>query len=332
MRSRVVFLSYASEDAAAVGRVESALRDAGIDVWLDRGELRGGDAWDERIRRQIRECALFIPVISRNAATRLEGYFRLEWTLADERTRMMSRERVFIVPICLDATVDVGAPESFVRAQSTRLDDGLTPPEFTARIRTLLDRLDAPAAPTQSTSAHHGGAAHGPRAALPASAQVAKGPRVAVLPFADMSPARDQEYFCEGTAEEITNALTRVRGLQVASRSAAFRFKGTVPHPSEIGELLGATALLQGSVRKMATRVRVSAQLVDTTEGLTLWSETYDRELQDIFAVQEDIAKHVVAALEVRLLRGEASQLQWRGTENVPAYVYYLRGRQLLNK
>jgi adenylate cyclase len=153
-----------------------------------------------------------------------------------------------------------------------------------------------------------------------------------VLPFTDMSPARDQEYFCEGAAEEITNALTRIRGLQVASRSAAFRFKGDVPHPSEIGELLGVTALLQGSVRKMATRVRVSAQLVDTTEGLTLWSETYDRELQDIFAVQEDIAKHVVAALEVRLLRGEAGQLQWRGTENMPAYDYYLRGRQLLNQ
>ena len=117
---------------------------AGIDVWRDRGELRGGDSWDETIRRQIRDCALFVPVISSSAAARLEGYFRLEWTLADERVRMMARDRVFIVPVCIDATRDAGAPESFLRAQWTRLDAGAVPPEFAARIRALLDRLDAP--------------------------------------------------------------------------------------------------------------------------------------------------------------------------------------------
>ena len=116
MRTRVVFLSYASEDAEAAGRIEAALRAHGIDVWRDRGELRGGDSWDEAIRRQIRDCALFVPVISRSAAARLEGYFRLEWTLADERMRMMARDRVFIVPVCIDATWDAGAPESFLRA------------------------------------------------------------------------------------------------------------------------------------------------------------------------------------------------------------------------
>ena len=104
MRTRVVFLSYASEDGEAAGRIEAALRAAGIDVWRDRGELRGGDSWDETIRRQIRDCALFVPVISRSAAARLEGYFRLEWTLADERVRMMARDRVFIVPVCIDGT------------------------------------------------------------------------------------------------------------------------------------------------------------------------------------------------------------------------------------
>jgi len=147
-----------------------------------------------------------------------------------------------------------------------------------------------------------------------------------------MSPNRDQEYFCAGTAEEITNALTRVRGLQVASRATAFRFKDHDLHPHEVGRLLNVNALLQGSVRKMDARVRVSAQLVDTAEGFTLWSETYDRELRDIFAVQEDIARHVVAALKIHLLKGEAGLLQWRGTMNLHAYEYYLRGRQLLNK
>ena len=287
----------------------------GIDVWRDRGELRGGDSWDETIRREIRECALFVPVISRNAAARLEGYFRLEWTLADERVRMMARDRVFIVPVCIDATRDAGAPESFLRAQWTRLDAGAVPPEFAARIRALLDRLDAPT-PTPADPFHAPASASPDRTAgapeRPAAA--ARSPRVAVLPFADMSASRDQEYFCAGTAEEVTNALARVRGLQVASRSAAFRFKDHVLHPSEIGRLLNVSALLQGSVRKMDARVRVSAQLVDTADGFTLWSETYDRELRDIFAVQEDIARHVVAALKVRLLQGEAGLLQWRGT------------------
>jgi adenylate cyclase len=270
-------------------------------------------------------------VISRSAAARLEGYFRLEWTLADERVRMMARDRVFIVPVCIDATRDAGAPESFLRAQWTRLDAGAVPPEFAARIRALLDRLDAPtpADPFHaSASASPDRTAGGPER----PAAEARSPRVAVLPFADMSASRDQEYFCAGTAEEITNALARVRGLQVASRSAAFHFKDHVLHPSEIGRLLNVSALLQGSVRKMDARVRVSAQLVDTADGFTLWSETYDRELRDIFAVQEDIARHVVAALKVRLLQGEAGLLQWRGTLNLQAYEYYLRGRQLLNK
>jgi Tol biopolymer transport system component len=138
--SRAVFISYASQDAAAAARICHALRGAGVEVWFDRSELRGGDVWDQRIRREIRECTLFMPVISANTASRHEGYFRLEWDLADQRSHMMARDRAFIVPVCLDATEEVvtDVPESFHRVQWTRLLEGDAPPAFTAHIAALL--------------------------------------------------------------------------------------------------------------------------------------------------------------------------------------------------
>jgi TolB-like protein/Tfp pilus assembly protein PilF len=124
----------------AAQKISEALHAAGIEVFLDQSELRGGDVWDEKIRREIHDCALFIPVISANTASRHEGYFRLEWDLADQRSHMIARSRVFVVPVCLDATTEAVAdvPESFRRAQWTRLPAGETPPAFVERIRRLL--------------------------------------------------------------------------------------------------------------------------------------------------------------------------------------------------
>jgi len=138
--SHAVFLSYASQDAQAAQRICEALRGAGIEVWFDQSELRGGDVWDQKIRREIRDCALFIPVISANTASRQEGYFRLEWDLADQRTHMMARNRVFILPVTLDASAELGGdvPESFQRVQWTRLLAGETPPSFADRVQRLL--------------------------------------------------------------------------------------------------------------------------------------------------------------------------------------------------
>jgi TolB-like protein/tetratricopeptide (TPR) repeat protein len=135
-----VFLSYASQDAEAAQRICTALRAAGTEVWFDQSELRGGDAWDQSIRKQIKSCALFIPVISATTASRREGYFRLEWDLADQRSHRMARDQAFIVPVSVDATPGAGTdvPESFHRVQWTRLPGGETPPEFVARIKRLL--------------------------------------------------------------------------------------------------------------------------------------------------------------------------------------------------
>ena len=142
--NKAVFLSYASQDAEAAKRICEALRRGGIEVWLDQSELRGGDAWDQRIRQQIRDCALFIPIISANTASRHEGYFRLEWDLADQRTHKIARNRPFIIPVCLDATPNAGAdvPESFQRVQWTRLPGGETPAAFVERVSQLLSPVE----------------------------------------------------------------------------------------------------------------------------------------------------------------------------------------------
>lgn len=157
-------------------------------------------------------------------------------------------------------------------------------------------------------------------------------PRVAILAFADMSPEKNQDYFCEGTAEEIINALCAVTGLHVASRSASFQLKNRAVDAREVGRLLNVQAFLEGSVRKADDRMRITAQLIDVAHGGHLWSQSFDRKVEDIFSVQEDIARHVVAAMRVNLLEADSSRLKRRGTKNAAAYELYLRGRQLLNK
>jgi hypothetical protein len=135
-----IFLSYASQDAEAAQRICEALRAAGIEVFFDQSELRGGDAWDHKIRKQIRECGLFLPIISKNTQARGEGYFRLEWRLADQRTHMMGRSRPFLVPVCVDDTreFDADVPDSFSESQWTRLAGGQPPRQFVERIQSLL--------------------------------------------------------------------------------------------------------------------------------------------------------------------------------------------------
>ena len=170
-------------------------------------------------------------------------------------------------------------------------------------------------------------------AAAASSATHTKGmPRVAILPFADMSPEKNQDYFCEGTAEEIIDALCAVTGLHVASRSASFQLKNRAVDAREVGRLLNVHAFLEGSVRKSDDRLRITAQLIDVGHGGHLWSQSFDRKVEDIFSVQEDIARHVVAAMRVKLLDADSSRLKRRGTRNAAAYELYLRGRQLLNK
>jgi TolB-like protein/Flp pilus assembly protein TadD len=371
--NRAVFLSYTSQDAGAAKRICEALRSGGIEVWLDQSELRGGDAWDHKIRQQIRDCALFIPIISANTASRHEGYFRLEWDLADQRTHKIARNRPFIFPVCLDTTPDAGAdvPDSFLRVQWTRLPEGETPAAFVDRISELLSPGDAPA-PAQggpSTGSAAAGERHVPRpaastrqkswpalialaivvmggcylaldkfvlskrplamAATPVASpdEAAPGPAngksIAVLPFADLSEKKDQEYFSDGLAEELLDLLAKTPGLHVIARTSSFSFKGTSEDIPTIARKLNVANILEGSVRKSGNRLRVTTQLIRAQSGEDFWSETYDRELKDVFQVQDEIAGAVVAALKVSLLGAAPSRAT--PTANTEAYEFFLK-------
>jgi adenylate cyclase len=153
---------------------------------------------------------------------------------------------------------------------------------------------------------------------------------IAVLPFADMSPGRDQDYLCEGLAEELINALTHIDGLRVAARTASFQFRSAGADVREIGRQLGVATLLEGSVRKAENRLRVTVQLIEAGTGYHHWSQRFDRLLDDVFAIQDEIAESVVASLRGGVLSRREKQALLRPHTAPDAYEYYLRGRQYL--
>lgn len=169
-------------------------------------------------------------------------------------------------------------------------------------------------------------------APLPPPTSSAGMPSVAVLPFKDLSPSGDQAWFGEGIAEEILLALSRIQGLKVAGRSSSFAFGQEEIDPREIGRRLNVGAILEGSIRKSGNRVRITAQLVNTTDGFQIWSESHDQEFSDIFAVQEDIARAVAGKLTGTLLADQPSALVPRSTLNPAAYQAYLQGRYKLSQ
>jgi TolB-like protein/Tfp pilus assembly protein PilF len=157
-------------------------------------------------------------------------------------------------------------------------------------------------------------------------------PSIAVLPFTNLSADPDQEYFCDGMAEEIINALTHVEDLRVVARTSAFAFKGESIDIREIGKKLDVESLLEGSVRKAGSRVRITAQLVNVADGYHIWSEKYDREMEDIFGIQDEISLAIVDRLRVKLLGRHKAELTKHHTKNLEAYHLYLKGRYLWNR
>lgn len=153
------------------------------------------------------------------------------------------------------------------------------------------------------------------------------GNSIAVLPFVNMSADAENEYFCDGLAEELLNALTKIDDLKVAARTAAFSFRGKNAPMDEIGRALNVNSILEGSVCKAGNRVRITVQLINATDGYHLWSERYDRDMQDIFEIQDEITLAVVDALKVKLLAPEKRAVLKRHTNDAEAYQLYLLGR-----
>ena len=151
-------------------------------------------------------------------------------------------------------------------------------------------------------------------------------PSIAVLPFVDMSPQKDEEYFCDGIAEELINALTKIKNINVVARTSAFAFKGKTIDVREIGRMLNVEKVLEGSVRKAGNKIRITAQLINVSDGYHLWSEKFDRDMEDIFAIQDEISLAIVDNLKISLLKMEKEALLKRYTEDIEAYNLYLKG------
>jgi TolB-like protein/cytochrome c-type biogenesis protein CcmH/NrfG len=354
--AKAVFLSYASQDADAARRICDALRAAGIEVWFDQSELRGGDAWDQSIRRQIKTCALFIPIVSRHTHERAEGYFRLEWKLAVDRSHLIMANKAFLLPVVIDDTGndDEHVPEKFREVQWTQLPNGETPAAFVERVERLLSgeastAVRAPARPgVQKALASAwsrrafligvlvAGAAgylaiERPWVSKPAVlAAFAPPPHsIAVLPFVNMSGDKEQEYFSDGLTEELLNSLAEINELQVAARTSAFSFKGKDTDIGTIARKLNVGAVLEGSVRRSGNTVRVTTQLINAVTGFHLWSHTYDRDLGDVLKLETEIASDVASALKVSLLGDGVTKIEVGGTHNPAAFDAYLRARRL---
>ena len=320
--SKAVFLSYASQDAEAAVRVCDALRAAGIEVWFDRSELRGGEAWDKQIRRQIRECALFVAIVSAYTDARPEGYFRLEWKLAVDRSHLMADDAAFLLPIVIGGLPDATArvPDRFREVQWTRVPAADVPMAFVERVHRLLAGGTSPPLPTPPPLV-------APVAPAARAAPGLESPSIAVLPFANMSGDPEQEYFSDGITEDIITDLSKVSALWVTARNTAFTFKGKHVDMQQVARQLKVSYLLEGSVRKAGGRVRITAQLIDGATGGHVWAERYDRDISDIFALQDEISQAIVAALKLKLLPDEKRAIGQRGTTSPEAYKLYLLAR-----
>ena len=368
VRAPAVFISYASQDVEAASRICRALRAAGIEVWFDQSELRGGDVWDRQIQNRIHDCRLFIPVISAHTERRDEGYFRREWGLAVDRTRDMADKKTFLVPVVVDDTLERGAsvPDKFRHVQWTRLSGGAASQDFIDRIAALLGTASASTnlAPPNLTPPEVARSEPAKRLRLwpwlwlaallvavgagwvawryavtrSASEQGTSGSAnpivadksIAVLPFVDLSEKHDQEYFADGMAEEILDLLAKTPTLKVIGRTSSFQFKGKTGDLRNIAVALGVSYVVEGSVRRNGDHIRVTAQLVDARSGAHRWSETYDRAFDDVLAVQSEIASAV--ARELQVATGASESASTARLHDAQAYTLYLRGRSALDR
>ncbi len=358
--SKAVFLSYASQDVAAALRLCTALRAAGVEVWFDQDALVGGDAWDGKIRGQIGSCALFIPVISAATQERLEGYFRLEWKLAANRSHTMAEEKTFLLPVVIDATRDAEGkvPAEFRAVQWTKLPGGEASAAFVARVQKLLADPAAaavapPVAPPPSvfapakTSHRLGWATAAVVAALLAmiayiatrpakdasSAPDSAGPMdksIAVLPFSNMSDDEAASaFFSDGVQEDILTNLANIREFRVIPRTSVEQYRGTKKKLSQIAQELRVTYILEGSVRRAGEQVRVTGQLINGRTEENVWRKAYDKTLTNVLSIQAELATDIAQALKTALSPEEKILVERRPTASTAAYEQFLKAREV---
>jgi len=252
-------------------------------------------------------------------------------TITDTLANIIHREPVSIVSLRRDVNAEL---ERIInRTLSKNRDERYqTANELLADLKQLQKRLEFEAELERSSAPNLDTEARTQVIRSATTQESGTGNSIAVLPFSNLSADPDNEYFCDGLAEELLNALAKIDHLKVAARTSAFSFKGKSTNVSEIGRKLSVKTVLEGSVRRSGSRLRITVQLVNAADGYHLWSERYDRELQDIFDVQDEITLAIIDVLKVKLFGDEKAALLKRYTDNTEAYQLYLQGRYCYNK
>jgi len=304
-----VFISYSSVDRTAADTVCSILEQNGLSCWIAPRDITPGLDFAEAIIDGIKSSKLFILVYSSNSSN----------------SKQVIRE--------VDRAVHTGIPVINLRLEDVPLSkqleyylssvhwlDAKTPPledhinKLSGVVKILLRKDGAKEEDLE-------------KAIRDGILQVGQDKKsIAVLPFKNISNDPDQEYFCDGLAEELINSLTKIKDIKVVARTSAFAFKGKYIDVREVGQRLNVEKILEGSVRKSGNKLRITAQLVNVADGFHLWSEKFDRDMEDIFAIQDEISFAIVDNLKVTLLKREEKALLKRYTEDPEAYNLYLKG------
>ena len=294
-----VFISYARPDEGQAERVAETLRASGYRVWRD-DELPAHRAYADVIEERLKGAKAVVVLWSAEAA-------KSQWVRAEADA---ARAAGTLVQASLDGAIP---PMPFNQIQCADLKDW-EGKNGAPGWRKLAASVAALAGRTEQDGE--------------ARRQSQSELSVCVLPFQNMSGDAEQEYFSDGISEDITTDLSKVSALEVIARNTAFTFKGQSVDVCEVARKLGVSHVLEGSVRKAGGRVRITAQLIDGRSGGHVWGERYDRDLTDIFAIQDEISRAIVRALKIKLLPEEKKAIEQRGTNNVEAYNLYLLAKQ----
>ncbi len=304
-----VFVSYARVDKARVAPIVAAIEAQGWTVWWDP-EIAAGQQFDDQIEAQLAaaKCVLVVWTPTSVAS---------RWVRGEARE---AADRGILVPVRFE---EARLPMDVRALHTTDLDKWADNPA-SLPFQEVLRALSGMVARNSASRAAAVPPGATPVEAAPKSARVS----ICVLPFANMSGDAEQEYFSDGISEDIITDLSKVSSLAVVSRNTAFSLKGRSIDIAQIGRQLKVGYVLEGSVRKAAGRVRITAQLIEVSKDNHVWAERYDRDLSDIFALQDEISQAIVKALKLKLLPEEKKAIEQRGTNNLEAYNLYLMARQ----
>ena len=304
-----VFVSYARTDKARVAPIVAAVEAQGWTVWWDP-EIAAGQQFDDQIEAELGKARCVVVIWTRTSVVS-------RWVRGEARE---AADRGILVPVRFD---EARLPMD-VRALHTTDLDGWQDDAASASFQEVLRAVRGMLARSGNGA---GGTPGAPRAQMSAAAETSR-VSICVLPFSNMSGDAEQEYFSDGITEDIITDLSKVSSLAVVSRNTAFSLKGKNIDIAQITRQLKVGYVLEGSVRKAAGRVRITAQLIEGAKDNHVWAERYDRDLSDIFALQDEISQAIVKALKLKLLPEEKKAIEQRGTTNLEAYNLYLMARQ----